>query len=139
MPPKAPNPMPEVLIPVHAIKGRGSARSIAHRFARDARAGFDDGWGTVDEMAMQQGASAPPATAPAPKAALPGVPQASDAEPIKTAVSSQACGLSQAKAKAAHTAWRRSRGLATMAAVVVVSSSGVPETGLQKREKACAP
>jgi DNA repair photolyase len=59
---KAPNPMPEVLIPVHAIKGRGSASSMAHRFARDAREGFDDGWGTVDEMAMQQGASAPPAT-----------------------------------------------------------------------------
>ncbi len=59
---KAPNPMPEVLIPVHAIKGRGAASSMAHRFARDAREGFDDGWGTVDELAKQGAASAPPAT-----------------------------------------------------------------------------
>jgi DNA repair photolyase len=54
--------MPEVLIPVHAIKGRGSASSIAHRFSRDAREGFDDGWGTVDDMAMQRDAGATPAT-----------------------------------------------------------------------------
>lgn len=33
--------------PVIAIKGRGSASQIAHRFARDARLAFDDGWGEV--------------------------------------------------------------------------------------------
>ncbi len=55
-------PTPEVLIPVHAIKGRGSASSIAHRFARHVREGFDDGWGTVDEMAAQREDSDPPAT-----------------------------------------------------------------------------
>ena len=36
-------------IPVHAIKGRGAAERIAHRFERDARSAFDDGWGTLDE------------------------------------------------------------------------------------------
>jgi DNA repair photolyase len=32
-------------IPPQAIKGRGTASRIAHRFARDAREAFDDGWG----------------------------------------------------------------------------------------------
>jgi DNA repair photolyase len=36
------------------IKGRGSASSIAHRFARDAREEFDDGWGTVVDIAAQR-------------------------------------------------------------------------------------
>ncbi len=36
--------MPTTLIPVHAIKGRGAASRVAHRFARDLREGFDDGW-----------------------------------------------------------------------------------------------
>ena len=62
MPAQSPMPTPEVLIPVHAIKGRGSASSIAHRFARHVREGFDDGWGTVDEMAAQREDSDPPAT-----------------------------------------------------------------------------
>jgi DNA repair photolyase len=55
-------PTPDVLIPVHAIRGRGSASSMAHRFARDAREEFDDGWGTVDDLAGQLEDSAPPAT-----------------------------------------------------------------------------
>ena len=42
-----------IAIPVHAIKGRGAAQRTAHRFARDARSVFDDGWGTVDEAALQ--------------------------------------------------------------------------------------
>jgi DNA repair photolyase len=54
--------MPEVLIPVHAIKGRGAASQIPHRFTHDAREGFDDGWGTVDELAADQGERLPPAT-----------------------------------------------------------------------------
>jgi len=36
--------MAELRIPVEAIKGRGAATRLAHRFASDAREGFDDGW-----------------------------------------------------------------------------------------------
>jgi DNA repair photolyase len=54
--------MADSLIPVHAIKGRGAASSIAHRFTRDAREGFDDGWGTVDEQAALRDVRALPAT-----------------------------------------------------------------------------
>jgi DNA repair photolyase len=52
--------MPAVFIPVHAIKGRGAASQVAHRFARDTREGFDDGWDTVQNDALQ--GHAPPAT-----------------------------------------------------------------------------
>jgi DNA repair photolyase len=38
------------LIPIHAIKGRGSATAIIHRFAKDERGAFDDGWGTLGNM-----------------------------------------------------------------------------------------
>jgi DNA repair photolyase len=38
------------LIPIHAIKGRGSATAIAHRFAKDERCAFDDGWGTLGNL-----------------------------------------------------------------------------------------
>ena len=31
-------------IPLHALKGRGSATRLAHRFEKDAREPFDDGW-----------------------------------------------------------------------------------------------
>lgn len=36
-------------IPVEAIKGRGAATRMAHRFARDERSAFDDGWEHADE------------------------------------------------------------------------------------------
>ncbi|MGH6626841.1 MAG: PA0069 family radical SAM protein [Burkholderiaceae bacterium] len=39
----------EVAIPLHAIKGRGAATRLAHRFEREARDAFDDGWGTLQE------------------------------------------------------------------------------------------
>ncbi|MEO7127912.1 MAG: radical SAM protein, partial [Rhodoferax sp.] len=39
-----------VIVP-HAIKGRGSATRIAHRFERDARDAFDDGWRTLEDCA----------------------------------------------------------------------------------------
>ncbi len=52
--------MHDAVIVPHAIKGRGAATRIAHRFERDARDAFDDGWGTLTPDA--QGASAPPAT-----------------------------------------------------------------------------
>ncbi|HET6828475.1 MAG TPA: PA0069 family radical SAM protein [Ramlibacter sp.] len=50
----------EVRIPLEAIKGRGAAGRIPHRFARDARAAFDDGWESLGEVAALQGV--PPAT-----------------------------------------------------------------------------
>lgn len=37
------------VIPVQAIKGRGAATRLAHRFERDTRAAYDDGWQTWDE------------------------------------------------------------------------------------------
>lgn len=41
-------------------KGRGTAWQIAHRFHADAREGFDDGWGTLDQQAEEE--HLPPAT-----------------------------------------------------------------------------
>ena len=41
--------MENVHIPLTALKGRGAVSRIAHRFESDARAAFDDGWGTLDE------------------------------------------------------------------------------------------
>ncbi len=40
--------MSEFKLPLHAIKGRGAATRLAHRFARDVREAFDDGWPTAD-------------------------------------------------------------------------------------------
>ena len=45
--------MPDVLIPVHAIKGRGTATRLAHRFEKDVRADWDDGWGTLEADAAK--------------------------------------------------------------------------------------
>jgi DNA repair photolyase len=36
--------MSEIHVPLAAIKGRGAATQLAHRFSPDARAAFDDGW-----------------------------------------------------------------------------------------------
>jgi DNA repair photolyase len=44
---------PSSIIPIHAIKGRGMATSIAHRFSRDERDAFDDGWGTLGNVEDQ--------------------------------------------------------------------------------------
>ena len=50
-----------VFWPSHApsvpLKGRGSASSLAHRFAQDAREPFDDGWAPPE-----LGQAAPPRT-----------------------------------------------------------------------------
>ena len=40
--------MSSSLIPVQAIKGRGSASRLAHRFSADEREAFDDGWGAPE-------------------------------------------------------------------------------------------
>ncbi|MES2186068.1 MAG: PA0069 family radical SAM protein [Pseudomonadota bacterium] len=56
--------MDPVFIPVHALKGRGAATRLAHRFESTARDAWDDGWGTLE--AGEEGAGAggrpPPAT-----------------------------------------------------------------------------
>ncbi len=41
--------MSEFKIPLQALKGRGAATRNAHRFEKDRRAAFDDGWPTWDE------------------------------------------------------------------------------------------
>jgi DNA repair photolyase len=43
----------QTVIPIHAIKGRGTATAIAHRFAKDERDAFDDGWGTLEDGAAE--------------------------------------------------------------------------------------
>ncbi|KQP22966.1 PA0069 family radical SAM protein [Pseudorhodoferax sp. Leaf267] len=48
-----------VNVPIEAIKGRGAATRIAHRFSKDARDGFDDGWGGLDERLADAGAAVP--------------------------------------------------------------------------------
>jgi DNA repair photolyase len=50
------------VIPVHAIKGRGSSQRLAHRFERDAREATDDGWGMLDLVAGQVLDAARPTT-----------------------------------------------------------------------------
>jgi DNA repair photolyase len=41
--------MTDFTLPLQALKGRGAATRMAHRFERDTRAAFDDGWSTWDE------------------------------------------------------------------------------------------
>jgi DNA repair photolyase len=55
-------PVPEHLIPLTALKGRGASGRIAHRFEKDARAEFDDGWDTLDLGAMEAAGRLPPVT-----------------------------------------------------------------------------
>jgi DNA repair photolyase len=40
--------------PAPALKGRGTAWAIAHRFEKDAREATDDGWGTLDQVVDEQ-------------------------------------------------------------------------------------
>jgi len=42
--------MSEFTVPIQALKGRGAATRHAHRFERDARSAYDDGWQTWDEV-----------------------------------------------------------------------------------------
>lgn len=51
--------MSETVIPLAALKGRGAATRIAHRFERDAREAWDDGWGTLEQ---EHGAAPAPLT-----------------------------------------------------------------------------
>jgi len=52
--------MSEFTVPLHALKGRGAAARNAHRFEAQARAAFDDGWHSWDEVL--RGAAEKPAT-----------------------------------------------------------------------------
>ena len=54
--------MADVVIPLHALKGRGVAHRQPHRFERDQRAAFDDGWGTLDDNLAAGEEAAAPAT-----------------------------------------------------------------------------
>lgn len=54
--------MPNVHIPIQAIKGRGISHQQAHRYMRDAREAFDDGWSALDEAAQARDDAPPPAT-----------------------------------------------------------------------------
>ncbi len=38
-------------VPLHAVKGRGAASQLAHRFTTDPREAFDDGWGSLEAPA----------------------------------------------------------------------------------------
>jgi DNA repair photolyase len=49
------NAVEEVRVPLEAIKGRGTASYFPHRFERDVRASFDDGW----ERSEEEKAAAP--------------------------------------------------------------------------------
>ncbi len=48
--------MNDFTIPLQAIKGRGAATQIPHRFERDVRDAFDDGWGTQEEDMIESAA-----------------------------------------------------------------------------------
>ncbi|WP_397533050.1 PA0069 family radical SAM protein [Roseateles sp.] len=59
MPPKPrsaplPNPTVPLYIRPEALKGRGSAWAIAHRFENAQREQHDDGWGTLEQLATQE-------------------------------------------------------------------------------------
>ena len=45
--------MTDALIPLHALKGRGAATRLPHRFERETRNAFDDGWGTLEDAAAE--------------------------------------------------------------------------------------
>ena len=46
--------MSEYKIPLSALKGRGAATRTAHRFEREQRAAYDDGWSTWDETLAEE-------------------------------------------------------------------------------------
>ena len=54
--------MSTVHIPIQALKGRGVAQRQPHRFERDQRSAFDDGWGTLEASLTEGEEAAAPAT-----------------------------------------------------------------------------
>ena len=53
---------PHATVPLSALKGRGAASQITHRFSRDTREGFDDGWHDAGEGGGADDTPAPLAT-----------------------------------------------------------------------------
>ncbi len=59
----AAGPCAEVRVPLQALKGRGTASRMAHRFSAHERQAFDDGWSEAQAAAAASGAAAlPPRT-----------------------------------------------------------------------------
>ncbi|MDE2397075.1 MAG: PA0069 family radical SAM protein [Burkholderiales bacterium] len=52
--PSAPPPATLRFAPLGALKGRGTVWAIENRFSRDSRAEFDDGWGTLEQAAIEE-------------------------------------------------------------------------------------
>jgi hypothetical protein len=87
------NAMSDAIIPIHAIKGRGTATRIAHRFEKDVRAAWDDGWGTLEDAAgeaLRPETQLPLRTRAAPSAATTRRTSISITRSIPTAVASMA-------------------------------------------------
>jgi DNA repair photolyase len=51
--------LPPATLMLAPRKGRGTVWAIEHRFSTDARSGFDDGWGTLQRAADEDGAFEP--------------------------------------------------------------------------------
>ncbi|HEY0820052.1 MAG TPA: PA0069 family radical SAM protein [Rhizobacter sp.] len=49
-----PLPKPEPVPAQAPVKGRGTQWAIVHRYARQSGEGFDDGWGSLDQMAEEE-------------------------------------------------------------------------------------
>jgi DNA repair photolyase len=43
-----------MLAPAAALKGRGTVWALEHRYQRDQRSAFDDGWGTLEQAAAEE-------------------------------------------------------------------------------------
>jgi hypothetical protein len=64
-PTQDPDDLPPVTLMRAPVKGRGTVWAIEHRFSKDQRHGFDDGWGTLEQLAADDAAAleaAPPDT-----------------------------------------------------------------------------
>ncbi|RZJ52590.1 MAG: radical SAM protein, partial [Acidovorax sp.] len=53
--PDLPEVPAEVRVPIQAIRGRGAATAMPHRFTRDVREVADDGWGRAGQGDEGQG------------------------------------------------------------------------------------
>ena len=45
--------MTDAVIPIHSIKGRGTATRMPHRFEKDTRSAWEDGWNTLEDAAAE--------------------------------------------------------------------------------------
>ena len=45
---------PSATVVLAPLKGRGTVWAIEHRFSQEARSDFDDGWGTLDQAALEE-------------------------------------------------------------------------------------